>query len=97
MEALNIVLLLVFVGILIIDIAMSVKRLAEARTAHNILEEAFDEAIEETLKEAIKSKVLWFVEHPEQIQHMGQAAREFALKFTWDSYYDRLGTIFRSL
>lgn len=48
-------------------------------------------------KEAIKSKVLWFVEHPEQIQHMGQAAREFALKFTWDSYYDRLGTIFRSL
>lgn len=48
-------------------------------------------------KEAIKQKVLWFVEHPEQIKSMGQAAREFALKFTWNSYYERIGQIFQDL
>ena len=48
-------------------------------------------------KEAIKNRALWFIEHPEKIKSMGEAAREFALKFTWESYYERIETIFRSL
>ena len=48
-------------------------------------------------KEAIIDRVLWFTQHPEKIRQMGKAAREFALKFTWETYYDRMGTIFRSL
>lgn len=45
-------------------------------------------------KEAIKKKVLWFIEHPDQIKGMGEAARKFALKFTWESYYERMGKVF---
>ncbi len=48
-------------------------------------------------KEDIKEKVLWFVEHPEQIKQMGEAAREFALSISWEAYYNRMGDIFRRL
>lgn len=48
-------------------------------------------------KEAIKDKVIWFSEHPENIKQMGEAARGFALRFSWEAYYERIGTVFRSL
>lgn len=41
-------------------------------------------------KDAIKEKVLWFIDHPERIERMGQAARQFALKYTWENYYERM-------
>ena len=48
-------------------------------------------------KDAIKEKVLWFIDHPENIEGMGQAARKFALKFTWENYYNNMATVFRSM
>ena len=48
-------------------------------------------------KDAIKEKILWFVEHPNEISRMGLVAREFATKFSWEAYYKRMGDIFRSL
>jgi glycosyltransferase involved in cell wall biosynthesis len=48
-------------------------------------------------KDAIKQKVLWFTEHPEMIRYMGEAARRFALKFSWEAYYERIGQIFTQL
>lgn len=47
--------------------------------------------------DAITDKVLWFVEHPDMISTMGEQARAFALKFTWDNYYHRIADIFRSM
>lgn len=45
-------------------------------------------------KDAIKEKVLWFINHPEKIYPMGEAARKFALLYSWDAYYERIGKIF---
>lgn len=43
--------------------------------------------------EQIKNKVLWFIEHPEEIRTMGQEARKMALRNTWDKYDDRIKEI----
>ena len=48
-------------------------------------------------KDAIKEKVLWFINHPEKIYPMGEAARKFALLYSWDAYYDRIGKIFYNM
>lgn len=48
-------------------------------------------------KEAIKEKVLWFSRNPEKIADMGKAARELALKLSWDAYYERMGMIFKNM
>ena len=47
--------------------------------------------------DALKEKIQFFIEHPEQIEQMGLAARKMAEENTWDSYYERMETIFRSL
>ena len=43
--------------------------------------------------DAIVEKVNWFIEHPEQIEPMGRAARQLAEKYTWDTYYERAGKL----
>ena len=48
-------------------------------------------------KDAIKEKVLWFINHPEKIYPMGEAARKFALLYSWDAYYERIGKIFYNM
>ena len=48
-------------------------------------------------KEAIKNRVLWFVDHPDMIKSMGESARQFALKYSWDAYYDRIGKLFTQM
>lgn len=40
--------------------------------------------------DAIVEKVLWYCDHPEQIETMGKSAREMALRFTWENYYARV-------
>lgn len=37
--------------------------------------------------EAIIEKITWYCEHREHLESMGKAAREMALKFTWERYY----------
>lgn len=37
--------------------------------------------------EAIQNAVKWFIDHPERIQFMGNAARKKALEYTWERYY----------
>lgn len=37
--------------------------------------------------EAIQNAVKWFIDHPERIQSMGNAARKKALEYTWEKYY----------
>lgn len=41
--------------------------------------------------DALKDKIMWFVNNPDQIAPMGYAAREMALNYTWERYYDRMG------
>lgn len=48
-------------------------------------------------KDAIKEKVIWFIKHPERISIMGEAARKFALKFSWNNYYLRIADAFKSM
>jgi len=48
-------------------------------------------------KDVIIEKALWFVEHPEKIKEMGNAAREFALKFTWDNYCEQTALNFTKM
>ena len=48
-------------------------------------------------KDAIKEKVLWFINHPEKTYPMGEAARKFALLYSWDAYYERIGKIFYNM
>lgn len=48
-------------------------------------------------KDAIKEKVIWFVEHPDQIEKMGKSARELALKYTWEKYYQNIAKVFESI
>lgn len=43
--------------------------------------------------EQIKNKVLWFVEHPDEVQRMGRKAREMAQRTTWDEYDKRIKEI----
>lgn len=45
--------------------------------------------------EAIYEKVEWFVHHRDRIQIMGEKARQFALKYTWNDYYARVKEIFQ--
>lgn len=40
--------------------------------------------------DAIVEKVVWFCNHREQIENMGRAARNMAMKFTWDNYYTKV-------
>lgn len=44
--------------------------------------------------DAILGKMQWFIEHPDQIEPMGKAARKMALHYTWEGYYKRMGRIF---
>ena len=44
--------------------------------------------------QALTEKMKWFIEHPDMIEPMGKSARDMALKYTWDSYYERIGNIF---
>ena len=37
--------------------------------------------------DAIIEKILWYCDHRDHIESMGRAAREMALKFTWERYY----------
>lgn len=43
---------------------------------------------------ALIDKMGWFINHPDQIEPMGRAAREMALRNSWDAYYKRIGNIF---
>lgn len=45
-------------------------------------------------KKALIDKMRWFITHSDQIEPMGRAAREMALRNTWDAYYERIGNIF---
>lgn len=45
--------------------------------------------------DAIYEKVEWFVQHRNQIQIMGERARQMAFKYTWDNYYARIKEIFQ--
>lgn len=45
-------------------------------------------------KEALVQKIKWFIQNPDQIEPMGKAAREMALRYTWDTYYQRIDAIF---
>lgn len=47
--------------------------------------------------EAIEMKMRWFIEHPDQIEIMGKAARKMAMRYTWDNYYGRIGEIFEEI
>lgn len=44
--------------------------------------------------EALSQIIRWFIQNPDRIEPMGRAAREMALRYTWDAYYQRIGTIF---
>lgn len=44
--------------------------------------------------EALIEKMQWFVRNPEEIESMGNAAREMAMRYTWDNYYIRMGRVF---
>lgn len=43
--------------------------------------------------EAVYEKVEWFVRNRDKIQGMGENARQFALKYTWEKYYARVQKI----
>lgn len=45
-------------------------------------------------KEALIEKIKWFIQNPDRIEPMGRAAREMALRYTWDAYYQRIDRIF---
>lgn len=47
-------------------------------------------------KKAIQDKVYWFIEHPEMIHRMGEAAKLFAQKYTWEAYYKKVKEIFEN-
>lgn len=47
--------------------------------------------------QAIIEKMNWFIQNPNCIETMGQAARKMALQYTWDSYYSRMGKIFEEI
>lgn len=44
--------------------------------------------------ESLADKIQWFINNPDQIEPMGRAAREMALRYTWESYYQRIGEVF---
>ena len=44
--------------------------------------------------EDLEEKMQWFIAHPDRIREMGAAAREMALQYTWEAYYQRIGEIF---
>lgn len=41
----------------------------------------------------IVEKVLWYCKNRSRIESMGKAAREMALKFTWDNYYSKAAKV----
>ena len=43
--------------------------------------------------EDFKSKVLWFTEHRNLIQIMGQKARKKAQNISWEKYYDGINSL----
>lgn len=47
--------------------------------------------------QALIEKMIWFIEHPDLIEPMGKSARAMAFKYTWDSYYERIGHIFNEI
>ena len=47
--------------------------------------------------ESLVEKIHWFIKNPEQIEIMGRAAREMALHYTWNAYYQRIGEIFEEI
>ena len=48
-------------------------------------------------EQALTEKVLYFVDHPDQIEKMGRAARKMAEHNRWEDYYTRVCTIFGSI
>lgn len=41
---------------------------------------------------------MWkFINNPQQIKQMGLEARKMALRYTWDTYYEKMGDIFEDL
>lgn len=44
--------------------------------------------------EALIEKMQWFIRNPWRIESMGNAAREMAMRYTWDNYYIRMGHMF---
>ena len=46
---------------------------------------------------ALEGKMQYFLDHPEQIEPMGRAARAMAERNSWDAYTARVGTVFREL
>lgn len=47
--------------------------------------------------EAIKNAVSWYINNPEKIERMGRNAREMALRFTWDAYYEKAGKLVKEI
>jgi len=47
--------------------------------------------------EAIVEKVKWFVEYRDKIEQMGKAARELAIKYTWERYYGNVADIVKGI
>lgn len=47
--------------------------------------------------DAIVEKVMWFVDHPEEIEKMGKAARKMSEKFTWDAYSELLPKLMKQI
>lgn len=48
-------------------------------------------------KEAIREKVLWFVDNRDKIRTMGEAARQFAMNYSWENYNKRVAELFWSM
>ena len=44
--------------------------------------------------DAIVDKINWFSENRNKIEAMGKAAREFALKYSWERYARNISEIF---
>lgn len=47
--------------------------------------------------EAIKNAVSWYINNPEKIETMGRNAREMAMRFTWDAYYEKAGKLIKEI
>ena len=46
---------------------------------------------------ALRDKLQWFIDHPERIRAMGNAARETAQDYTWERYEENAAKIISSI
>ena len=66
--------------------------------ANDIIEDGnngFVIPIEDTT--AIQEKMMWFINHREQIPEMGRQAMEIAQKMTWESYYEHVAQAIKEI